>query len=262
MTVPLSIKLKLNRAQEHLNSFVDEVARYLDSEPYKLVTNVQPSDQRLVLLEFNVIRQPEERIGVILGDCIHNLRSVLDYLICYLVAKNGGTINTATQFPILDYRPKDKRGHPLPPKVHGGVAPNVLTVIDSLQPYTSGENASLHPLSILKHLSNTDKHRMLHITAVFLNEPRCRLILPDGRSFEAEHNTRVANHETAIAAFKFPQPFDVLLYGKIQVEAEGSAFVALKEQNVWNDIPLVLLLYKIHEFVSNNVVARLHPFID
>lgn len=262
MTIPRSVFLKLNRAYEHLLTIDNEIAGYLDREPYKIVRNVQPSDPNLVLIEFHVVSEPDERIGVILGDCIHNLRSALDHLTCCLVEKNGGTITTTTQFPILNVRPTNKTGQLLGPNIGGGVAPNVLTVIDLLQPYIRGNDAPRHPLSILRSLSNADKHRLLHITAAYLASPHCRIILPDGRVLENKSSIRVAYHETPLSAIRFPEGFDITLYGKVQVEAEGSAFVGIKEPDTWNDIPVTLLLNEICEFVRGVVVARLHPFLD
>ena len=262
MTIPLSVRLKFNRAQEHLDNLAGEIASYLDREPYKLVYNVQPSDQHLVLIEFHVVTKPDERLGIILGDYLHNLRSALDHLICRLVERTGGKVTQGTQFPIFDSPPKDRRGQRSPLRINGGVDPNVLALVESLQPYTRGEGALSHPLSILRHLSNADKHQLLHVVHAGLIGHGCRLHLPNGTVLDPEPGIGAAHHETPIAAFRFPEPFDVALYGKVQVEAGGSAFVALKEPEALEDRPVTELLDEISRFVWNTVIAGLHPFLD
>jgi hypothetical protein len=263
MTIPFGIRLKLDRAHEHFLAVNEEIGRYLDSQPYKIVSNVQPSDQHLVLFEFHVISEPPLRFGVILGDYIQNIRTALDYLACELVIKNGGAVNVKTQFPILDCRPKDERGQPKLPKIHGGVAPNVLTIIESLQPYTRGKDALHHPLSILGHLSDIDKHRFLHTTVACIKNPHCFLTLSDGTKLGGESSVGVAYHETPIAAFKFPQPISSPSFDRnMQVEAYGSAFVAIKEVEPWRDKPIMLLMKEIDDFVRNDVMVKLLTFLD
>jgi hypothetical protein len=263
MAIPSSISLKLDRAQEHLLSIDSEIASYLDREPYKLIRNVQPSDQKLVLIEFHVITEPDERIGVIVGDCLHNLRSALDHLACYLVTKNKGMITKKTQFPILDVRPTDKKtGQPLRPKIDGGVADNVLTVIDLLQPYQNKRDAHRHPLWLLSELSNADKHRLLHVAIACLGNPKFRITLPDGTVWDGQPSVRIAHHETPLFAIKLPQAFDVTLYGQMQVETQGSAFIGLKESGPWDGVPVTLLLNQILKFVRYVTIARLHPFLE
>ncbi len=97
-----------------------------------------------------------------LGDCVHNLRSALDHLICQLTLLDGGTAEDCaqTQFPIAskseaqfeqmaDYR------IPRLSKKHRGM-------VKRAQPYRAGDQAWKHPLAILADLSNADKHRLLN----------------------------------------------------------------------------------------------------
>ena len=164
MAVPDSVRLKLTRAEQHLYELSGDIGAYLDGSLNKIVLNVQPNDQRLVLVEYHVIAEPDRRLGVIIGDCVHNLRSALDHLACCLVEKNGGTATEQTQFPISNKRPRDKGEKPSP-RIAGGVTDNVLRIVDALQPYQRGQDAALHPLSVLRTLSNADKHRLLHTAA-------------------------------------------------------------------------------------------------
>jgi hypothetical protein len=52
-----------------------------------------------VILRAGEFHQP--RLGVILGEAIHDLRSALDYIIGALAEKSGATLTSGHQFPIF-----------------------------------------------------------------------------------------------------------------------------------------------------------------
>jgi hypothetical protein len=261
MTVPFSVQLKLDRAKEHLQALDDAIGDYLNSDPHAIVRNIQPSDQRLVLFEFQVRIEPGERLGLIIGDCVQNVRSALDHLACRLVEANGGTVDDRTQFPILGKHRTDKQGHQVLPTISGGVNPSVLALVGALQPYQRGNDTPNHPLSILKYLSNTDKHRFLHLAVARTADTRCSLMFPNGSRIDGQV-IAVADHETPLLAIRLPEPYSDARYGKVQVEADGSAFVALKDPGPWSGKPVTILLNEILDFVQNRVVAALYPFLD
>lgn len=262
MSVPVSVRLKLDRAQEHLQRLDEEIGVYLDRELYKLVLNTPPNNDRLVLVEFHVITEPDDRLGVVIGDCLSNIRSALEHLMCQLVESKGGMVTRETQFPIRDVRRIDKAGKPVPLKVAGLTAADVLALIDALQPYQRGGNAASHPLSVLRKLSNTDKHRLLHVTAAHVADATCSLRFPDGRLVHGAPADTVACHEAPIAAFQWPEPFDKAANAQVQVEASGSAFVAIKKAGPWSGKPVAVVLEEILQFTRDVVVAGLHPFVD
>lgn len=261
MSTLTNVRLKLARAEEHLHELDDEIASYLDSEPYKIVKNVQPQDRELVFIEFHVTAEPDARLGVIIGDCLHNLRSALDYLACGLVERNGGTVTRRTQFPILIRQPTDEAGTPKLPSIAGGVAPKVLEIIDESQPYKNREDAPTHPLLILRHLSNADKHRLLHPVAAYLKDGESALHFA-GTVLRSLPSAAVLHHEGALGAFKLPKPFDVLSSANVQVEAKGQAFVAIQEAEPLTAEPVTHVLEAILRFVRADLVGRLHSFLD
>jgi len=63
--------------------------------------------------------------------------------------------------------------------VVGGIAQMALTLIEGLQPYQSPDPWT-HPLGLLDHLANTDKHRFLNVTAVALVDAETRLFTDGG----------------------------------------------------------------------------------
>jgi hypothetical protein len=261
MTEPESVRLKLVRADNHLYALTNDISAYLDRKISKFVLNVQPSNQRIVLVEYHVVEEPDRRLGLIIGDCVHNMRSALDHLTCRLVEKADGTVTNRTQFPIMDKRPKDKLGQPLKPSISGGVVDDVLTIIDALQPYQRGKDASLHPLAILRDLSNADKHHLLHATAARSAGNTCILRNSQGAVVAASVAPMV-EHEAALGVFEFPEPYTAERYGDMEVEAQGSEFVAIKEPGPWAGKPVLIVLEQIRQFIGQIAVASLHPFLD
>ena len=93
------------------------------------------------------------------GDCAHNLRSVLDHIAWELVSCSGQTPSTATQFPLKAIRPQQLSITPDP-----GIA--AMEIVDQFQPYQSGGPHAV--LALLHLLDIIDKHRELlaNVTAV------------------------------------------------------------------------------------------------
>ena len=96
-------------------------------------------------------------VQVVIGDIAHNLRSALDHSTWQLVLANGGKPkpgSRGTRFPILFERPEKPLG------IEGGVSESALTVIEDAQPYNAQPvDRYRHPIAVLQHVSNTDKHR-------------------------------------------------------------------------------------------------------
>lgn len=124
--------------------------------------------------EFDVIaRMPEPPpiIGMLVGDCVHNLRSALDHIIYALIwtnpSRGGKPPSEKAQFPICDTRPGyvtqvNQR------KRIDGVPDAVATVVETLQPYHTREKGldyTAHPLWVLNKLENIDKHRRLALAS-------------------------------------------------------------------------------------------------
>src|SRR5947207_8737822 len=79
MTHPLDgARLKVVRAQEQLQSFKDEVGRYLDRNPYEFPVE---DHGNVVTARAAIIKEePPLRLGCIFGECLGSLRESLDYV--------------------------------------------------------------------------------------------------------------------------------------------------------------------------------------
>ena len=78
----MGARLKLERARQHIKELGVTIKSYTDRQPYHLaVEKEEGTEHQVVRIRF---AQPEvkipRRLGLIVGDAIYNLRSVLDHL--------------------------------------------------------------------------------------------------------------------------------------------------------------------------------------
>jgi hypothetical protein len=150
---------KIERAKEHIRNLDRERAAFLGSNPYTLTPEFN-GETSSTLYFLDDCRDVPIVIPLIAGDAIHNLRTALDYLACWLVRDNGNEPTFHTYFPICksaeEYRTKSKG------KTQG-VAEAVKQAIDTFKPYRGGDNSlwGLHKLDII------DKHNLLVVVALF-----------------------------------------------------------------------------------------------
>ena len=155
-------ELRLGRALQHLQSLETEVGSWIEKRPYRVWTQFDPkSGKNLIWAE--VLEQPPAEFGLIIGDCLHNLRSALDNLVYELaLAHNRGRVrsNIASDsgFPLFrDMQDFTEKGW----NMIRGIDPDAQAIVEGLQPYYGGYSVRLVALN---KLSNRDKHRLPHVT--------------------------------------------------------------------------------------------------
>lgn len=156
---------KFNRSKQQFDVLRSEIKEFLEQDPRPHYSRGYFDPEAWEWIErFQVREPPPLRFGVILGDCLHNLRSALDLLICQLTLLDGGTVADCetTQYPIASKSEEQFEGTadyriPMLSKRH-------RAMVKQSQPYRAGEDASTHPLLVLAELSNADKHRVLNPT--------------------------------------------------------------------------------------------------
>lgn len=147
------IQIKVHRAREHGVQLMHEIKTFLDSDPYKIATKIDPDDQKVIYYLTSVHQTPPQ-LSAIVGDVIQNLRSALDHLAYQLVLAGGGTPSTQTYFPVCDSVNRYKSEKPNKLK---GVHPDAVKAIDVIRPYKGGNDVIWQ----LHKLCNVDKHRLL-----------------------------------------------------------------------------------------------------
>ena len=75
-------RLRLQRAAEHIREFCAEADAYLRTNPFGSTAEYfEENGIKFVKLLFKVHKEPPKRLGVVAGDCIHNLRATLDNIV-------------------------------------------------------------------------------------------------------------------------------------------------------------------------------------
>jgi hypothetical protein len=163
-----SHKLKLDRASYHLDSLDAKVRQWSERHTHRYDSHFdRESGKQIVHIRFAEPVPAEFRL--IIGDCLHNLRSALNNLAYELaVGHHGssplpGSLDRRSEFPIFgdrEWTPRERRN-----KI-GCIHPRAQAIINRLQSHNRGDEFALDPLWKLHELSNMDKHRAPHITQV------------------------------------------------------------------------------------------------
>jgi len=159
-------RLKIIWAYHHLKLLNTEVDLALKSQPNAVVGQIEPETGDKVY-RAQMTSQPPREWGLILGDCVHNLRSALDHMVWDLVQLNGQTPDSNTEFPIYWDRAKYSLKGEADRKLRG-VSTQAVDLIEQAQPYHAGQPQG-HPLWILRELDVRDKHRSILLTASIAN---------------------------------------------------------------------------------------------
>ena len=158
------VDAKMVRAREHLETLHAEARVFFESTKRNFILKSNGNEAWIGhYIEGGV---PPIRFGVLLGDCVFNIRSALDNLICgYLRSRNPHAQCDCSQFPIFS-RAEEWDNHY---KVHlKGVEPAIQQMIRDLQPcFRMSSVPEQDPLSVLNVLSNSDKHRAVNLTLAY-----------------------------------------------------------------------------------------------
>ena len=172
MSLPASVALKLDRADEHVQALHVAHQKFLATNPYvaRRVIEGGPREgegtDHIFVWERYV--EPPPCLGLIAGDAIHNARAALDHL-AFALAQHGAAVGrqtmteadeTGIQFPIT--RSYGQFKYQLSKGRLKYVAADARTLIEARQPYRlSPADPDLSPLMRIANLDNTDKHRII-----------------------------------------------------------------------------------------------------
>ena len=164
-------RAKLARADEHRHALHDKLAAYAALDPIRVTPPLIEPDGSGFVMFGRTDPEPPIELGLILGDYITNLRAALDHLVWQLVLLAGNTPTKTNQFPIVNTEAQFESAKT---RQLRGVAPTQVESIGEVQPYTHPVDPEEHPLALLRWLSNTDKHQVIHLlsTSVRDADPR------------------------------------------------------------------------------------------
>jgi hypothetical protein len=172
---------KLARAWVHRNVLYEEIGHRFLLHPANRIRFAGKFDSESGHYIFKVTDAPElprVRLGLLVGDVVHNFRCVLDHLVWQLtLVKTGGQELTGSRarrarFPIVIEPDEDIEDIVPEEFAIADALKDVLAlhraIIESLQPYRRRE-PKRDGLAILRVLSDRDKHRV--ITPVLVSTP-------------------------------------------------------------------------------------------
>jgi hypothetical protein len=87
---PEGVRLKLARANQHLEELRTEIAAFFESPPFRMVLYKHEPRPNYVLIGYLTHWLPE-MVPLIIGDCLQNMRVALDHLAWALAELNGGS---------------------------------------------------------------------------------------------------------------------------------------------------------------------------
>jgi hypothetical protein len=158
---------KLDRADEHRQAFDDLFDEFQASGPYSILSEYD-LETGWHTLRWQVLHEPPlERLALLFGDMISNLRTTLDYLVWQLVLAGGSRPGRRTGFPVVR---KEKDWEVQSRAALQGVAPEWIAEIELRQPFQRPEQPGLHPLAILDHVNNLNKHRFLPVAVLSVEQ--------------------------------------------------------------------------------------------
>lgn len=171
----LGSRLKLKRAEEHLDELEPVMRAYIERDPYGFPNEPNVEGEWMVFRILEVREYPDPLWGVRIGEFLHDLRSALDNLVWQLVLANGENPGDHNQFPIYTDaarppgRARLQQLRSVPGATHIDdmlfrVDPEHAATIKSLQPYLGVHIHRHHKVALasLAYLNNIDKHRFVH----------------------------------------------------------------------------------------------------
>lgn len=189
-------RLKVVRAQEHLDSLKAEIAMYVSQDPYQFVAKKVHPEHSFLAPAAEITAEPPLRFGTLIGDVVTNARAAIDYVMWELASEffdppidlAKANDRRITAFPISE-GPADPGhvGHVdrLNRLAKRKIPTTAINEIKAVQPYNSGDLA----LWWLHRLVNTDKHRVPLLTKAYagshasiypVGEDTAEIIHPDG----------------------------------------------------------------------------------
>src|SRR5258708_37475474 len=158
--------LKLTRADEHLDALRGEIQWWAASQPYRIIREPDPESD-FTVISAEPFGKPPAKIGLIVGDVVHNLRSCLDQMALRIAECSSGgrlsdDVERRSQFPICD-KPAWFAKAAL--TQIAGIVCKPRALIESVQPYMGRQE--MQAPKALRDLSAIDKQRRLPVGAQY-----------------------------------------------------------------------------------------------
>jgi hypothetical protein len=153
-------RAKIARAKEHLRVLKESIDSFiLDRNAYSVIKEPNP-ETGVFVFRLQLHRSPPlTEWSLIIGDCIHNMRSALDHLFWQLVLLENpsGVADSTASFPILRDRGTFKGRKA---KIEGWIGKRAAAMVENMQPY-QGAGPDKNAFLFIHSRDITDKHKLL-----------------------------------------------------------------------------------------------------
>jgi len=238
-----SVDLKLVRANAQVGTLADQISAWTAENPVASRSELREGRMgfRLILDDF-AKSPPLDDWGLLVGECIHNLRSSLDNLAFALARLQQDEPANAeiVHFPIFQDRAKfNEVSNNKKRRVRQSLdqmPAEAASLIERLQPFQRDKaevpgTPNSDPLVLLQRLNNYDKHRVPSVVLVAPTE----MMHSFSVEFYSEEDAKANDPPDATVWFGPLQPGVVLVeqrtnrpVAKVHVNFQGKAVVALQ----------------------------------
>jgi len=225
-----SWRLKLDRAERHLNDLDNEIARYAQTNPY-IAARQAHCDRHSNCWRYTlqVRREPDITLSLILGDAVHNMRSAIDHL---AVAISDPKHRKTASFPCFtvdpDQFPVDHKLRKAFNRATAGMSAKALAQVKLCQPYQEADpvDRRRHSLSVISQLDRIDKHREIVVFSSGLLNAGSQTVVRDQTMTQAIPVHGLAINGTELAHFGdfFIPP---LQESEVHVEIRGTPAISV-----------------------------------
>jgi hypothetical protein len=215
--------------RHHFDILDEAVSEYIDPKNIEFFAKRQNEAHTQAWGNFES-KLPEDALTVIshmFGDVLQTANSCLDYLVCELFRRHnpGEEAKPYHKFPLVASRGAFNKE--IGSDALWGIPFEAVAIVESLQPYEGRTDPLPTQLLALRTLTNTHKHRKLHISVLTANpapsDPSA-IFEQDGELFARVGDLPKAMHFKAEIG-----PFPITEDGKVNVDSKYSAVVVLEE---------------------------------
>ncbi|MFE4456824.1 hypothetical protein ACFROC_05630 [Nocardia tengchongensis] len=200
-----SFYLKLEHAFEIRDQLRDLLAEEATkTRPTRFENNATDPTASVVWAQWVAEEAPDHRrAALLLGDAIHNMRAALDHAIWSVTPEQVRQDQPRrVEFPLHVTEKAYNSWVKIRRDWYGDM---VLAVMEASQPFHASTN-QIHPLHLLQHLSNTDKHRLLNVVAHNQVAGAQIAVLPTPGRLKTSVNEGVVSAGTVLARVEFQRP--------------------------------------------------------
>ncbi len=268
--------MKIDRAREQLNEFKRKSHDWFANGKHHSV-RYEPNPDGGTDILASAEQLPKNPFSLLIGECLHSMRSALDNLAFALAVSYTNPLPPAvaekSEFPIFgdingqggaDFN--KVRGRKI-----GGMNPLAQAEIEGLQPYKRGNGYKSHPLWILHDLDRINKHRLVPVVVAYSSGLTTSFFVGDAASHIGRFHFEPVEGHLGMRLFSGPIETDTKIATTMLVPNKPGDYVGMDNSpmfeirfapgTVVNDDGVEQILDSIYRFITRDVLPKVTPFL-